>query len=80
MNKRIAAELRTELQYIEAGIDVEKHAYAMERLLGLLTDPSEVSKVPSPKLEDNVTKYREPLVKPAEDEEDDGNGKDIFDF
>ncbi|CEA02855.1 hypothetical protein BN1048_01871 [Jeotgalicoccus saudimassiliensis] len=80
MNKRIAAELKKELSFIEAGVDVEKHAYAMERLLGLLTDADDKHPEPGVKLEDNVTIYRTPIAKTAADEDDDGNGKDIFDF
>ena len=46
MNKRIAAELKNELSFIEAGIDVEKHAYAMQRLLELLSDSQNEDSVP----------------------------------
>ncbi|CAD2080584.1 hypothetical protein GCM10007275_19100 [Jeotgalicoccus coquinae] len=80
MNKRIAAELQKELNYIEAGDDVEKHAYAMEKLLGLLTASDDKHPEPAAKLEDNVTIRRAPVAKPATDEDDDGNGRDIFDF
>lgn len=80
MNKRIAAELKNELSYIEAGIDVEKHAYAMQRLLELLSDSPDKDPVPETKLEENVTIHRTPIAKTAADEDDDGNGKDIFDF
>lgn len=80
MNKRIAAELKKELEYIEAGIDVDKHAYAMERLLGLLSDSAGNHPEPAVKLEENVTIHCNPVAKPATDEDDDGNGKDIFDF
>ena len=80
MNKRIAAELKNELSFIEAGIDVEKHAYAMEKLLGLLTASDDKHPEPAAKLEDNVTIHPKPVAKTAADEDDDGNGKDIFDF
>lgn len=80
MNKRIAAELKNELSFIEAGIDVEKHAYAMERLLGLLTDSDDKDQEQRAKLEDNVTIHSTPVAKPATNEDDDGNGRDIFDF
>ena len=80
MNKRIAAELKNELSFIEAGIDVEKHAYAMQRLLELLSDSQDKDPVTETKLEENVTIHRAPIVKTAADEDDDGNGKDIFDF
>lgn len=80
MNKRIAAELKNELSFIEAGIDVEKHAYAMQRLLDLLSDSQDKNPVPQAKLEDNVTIHPKPVAKTAADEDDDGNGKDIFDF
>ena len=80
MNKRIAAELKNELSFIEAGIDVEKHAYAMQRLLELLSDSQDKDPVPETKLEENVTIHRTPIAKTAADEDDDGNGKDIFDF
>lgn len=80
MNKRIAAELKKELKFIEAGIDVEKHAYAMERLLGLLTDSHDKLPAPETKLEDNMTIHRTPVAKSVTDEDDDGNGRDIFDF
>lgn len=80
MNKRIAAELKNELSFIEAGIDVEKHAYAMQRLLDLLSDSHDKNQTPEAKLEDNVTMHPEPVAKTATYEDDDGNGKDIFDF
>ncbi len=80
MNKRIAAELKNELSFIEAGIDVEKHAYAMQRLLELLSDSQSEDPVPETKLEENVTIHRSPIAKTQADEDDDGNGKDIFDF
>lgn len=80
MNKRIAAELRNELSYIDAGIDVEKHAYAMQRLLELLSNSHDKDREPEAKLEENVTIYPEPVAKTTADEDDDGNGKDIFDF
>lgn len=78
MNKQIAAELKRELEFIEAGIEVSKHAYAMQKLLGLL-DVSD-DKQPELKLEDNMTIRRTPVAKRAVDEDDDGNGRDIFDF
>lgn len=80
MNKRIAAELKNELSFIEAGIDVEKHAYAMQRLLDLLSDSHDKNQAPEAKLEDNVTIHPKPVAKTSADEDDDGNGKDIFDF
>lgn len=81
MNKRIAAELKNELSFIEAGIDVEKHAYAMQRLLELLSDSQNEDSVPeAAKLEGNVTIHCTPIAKTAADEDDGGNGKDIFDF
>lgn len=78
MNKQIAAELKRELEFIEAGIEVSKHAYAMQKLLGLLVDSDD--KQPELKLEDNMTIRRTPVAKRAADEDDDGNGRDIFDF
>ena len=80
MNKRITAELKNELSFIEAGIDVEKHAYAMQRLLELLSDSHDKNREPEVKLEDTVTVHPKPVAKMASDEDDDGNGKDIFDF
>lgn len=80
MNKQIAAELKRELEFIEAGIEVSKHAYAMQKLLGLLADSNDKQPDPKPKLEDNMTIRRTPVAKRAADEDDDGNGRDIFDF
>lgn len=82
MNKQIAAELKRELEFIEAGIEVSKHAYAMQKLLGLLADSDDKQPQPDPepKLEDNMTIRRTPVSKRAVDEDDDGNGRDIFDF
>jgi len=80
MNKRIAAELRKELQFIEAGIDVKKHAYAMKTLLGLISESDETGGETPAELEENVTIRRTPVAKSSADEDDDGNGKDIFDF
>lgn len=78
MNKRIVAELKKELEYIEAGAETAKHVYAMQKLLELLSE--EDATEPAPKLEDNVTMSRRPIAKPVIDEDDDGNGNDIFDF
>lgn len=78
MNKRIIAELKKELEYIEMGAETSKHVYAMQRLLELLSEADD--KEPAPKLEDNVTMSPRPVAKSAIDEDDDGNGKDIFDF
>ena len=80
MNKQIAAELKKELEYIEAGIEVSKHAYAMQKLLGLLDDSDDKQPDPELKLEDNMTVRRTPVAKRTADEDDDGNGRDIFDF
>src|SRR5699024_930176 len=80
MNKQIAAELKRELEFIEAGIEVSKHAYAMQKLLGLLADSDDKQPDPEPQLEDNMTIRRTPVAKRAVDEDDDGNGRDIFDF
>lgn len=80
MNKRIAAELRNELSFIEAGIDVKMHAYAMQRLLELVSDSQSEDPLDRAKLEENVTIHRSPVAKIQTDEDDDGNGKDIFDF
>ena len=79
MNKQIAAELKRELEFIEAGNEVSKHAYAMQKLLGLLADSDDKQPDPKPKLEDNMTIRRTPVAKRAADD-DDGNGRDIFDF
>lgn len=80
MNKQIAAELKRELEFIEAGIEVSKHAYAMQKLLGLLADSENEQPDPELKLDDNMTIRRTPVAKRAADEDDDGNGRDIFDF
>lgn len=80
MNKQIAAELKRELEFIEAGIEVSKHAYAMQKLLGLLADSDDKQPDSESKLEDNMTIRRAPVAKRAADEDDDGNGRDIFDF
>ena len=80
MNKQIAAELKRELEFIEAGIEVSKHAYTMQKLLGLLADSDDKKPDSEPKLEDNMTIRRTNVAKRAADVDDDGNGRDIFDF
>lgn len=78
MNKRIVAELKKELKYIEEGTETTKHVYAMQKLLELLSEEDDTK---SPfRLEDNVTMSRAHVVKPVIDEDNAGSGNDIFDF
>lgn len=78
MNKRIVTELKKELKYIEAGAETAKHVYAMQKLLELLSEEDDTKS--ASRLEDNVTMSRGHVVKPAIDEDNAGNGNDIFDF
>lgn len=52
----------------------------METLLGLISESDETGGETAAELEENVTIRRTPVAKSSADEDDDGNGKDIFDF
>lgn len=78
MNERIIVQLENELALLKNSEDIEKHVYAMKRLLDLLDDEA-VKETTEGRTESNPVVSRKIINQQAEDKAG-GHGGDIFDF